>query len=251
MKSKASLTSNKALVISQSEKLSALFAGFFFLMSASVSAQKITTHESMYWLRYYNQWTLNKNLIWHNEVDNRRLFDNGIQNQVIAHSHLHYKWSNWEPAVGMTFSWQHSYNSTSEHTLTVPEIRPFQEINHRTKLSSKLSVQQRIRLDERFIHNTQAGELTDGYTFVFRARYRIFITYQLNEKIALKANDELFVNTKGLWFEQNRIYAGIEYSFSKKLGSEIGYMYLHQQRKESLFTDRNIVRLTIYHRIGQ
>lgn len=228
-----------------------LLTGLFWSFAVVGYAQVTTTYESMYWLRYYNQWTISQKWVWHNEVDNRRLFNNSIQNQVIAHSHLHYRAGAWEPAIGMTFSWQHAYNPVSAHTLTVPEVRPFQEINHRTKLSRKASLQQRLRLDERFVHNTESGEITTGYTFSFRPRYRIQLNYQISEKIMLKANDELFVYLRKQWFEQNRIYTGIEYSCTKKLGIELGYMHLYQQRKADAFVMRHIGRLTLHHRLGQ
>ncbi|MDJ1496637.1 DUF2490 domain-containing protein [Cytophagaceae bacterium DM2B3-1] len=222
-----------------------------WLTCISVSyGQKIVSLQKMYWFRYYNQLTISEKFIWHNEIENRRRFDVGTENQLIGHSHLHYNAGTWEPAVGVTLSRQQSYNTSTGVTSRLAEVRPFQEIAHKLKLSKKASLQNKLRVDERFLHRTVSGEATAEDSFVLRLRYRIQLNYQISTKGSLKVSDELFVNTNnGVWYDQNRFYIGYEQALSKTFGLEAGYMHNYWQRKENTYLDRHIVRITLSHRI--
>lgn len=233
---------------------------FYSLHFGLYAQTKQVTKQSLYWIRYYNQLSINKKWTWHNEFEDRRFFENNQQHHFIVHSRLHYKFlKNADISFGLTYSLQSPQDPNSTSVLVVPEIRPVQEINYSNPISKKLTIQHRIRIDERFIHKNDSKVLLDGYDFNFRIRYRLQASYKLSKEesktpTTLKLADELMVNAGNRivynQFDQNRIYAGIEQGLSKNFAVELGYLHWYQQRASGYqFFDRDIIRLTIYHKI--
>lgn len=192
----------------------------------------------------------------------RRFIDNNNLHQVIFHSHLHYKvLPSIDVALGLTYSRQSPQFSDATTDLVIPEIRPFQEITHSQALSKRFTLSHRFRLDERFISKNDGKVLLDGYDFTLRYRYRIQGTILLSKKedktpTTAKISDELMLNSGGNiiynHFDQNRIYVAIEQRISPTLALELGYLHWFQQRSSGKdFFDRNIYRLTIYHRLNR
>jgi Protein of unknown function (DUF2490) len=228
-------------------------------INTTLAQQKEITYQSLYWVRYYNQLTINKNWIWHNEIDNRRFFEGNRQHHLIMHSHLHYKFlPTLDAALGFTYSRQSPQDPKSVSELVIPELRPFQEINLTQKLSKRLTIAQRFRLDERFIHQNNGNELLDGYGFNFRFRYRLQANIILGDiqknrailKIAnetmLNAGPKIILNQ----FDQNRLSTAVELNINKNLSVELGLIHWYQQRNTGYqFFSRNILRLTVYHKL--
>lgn len=51
-------------------------------------------------------------------------------------------------------------------------------------------------------------------------------------------------------FDQNRVYVGLEKVLHKNLPIEMGYLHWYQQRNSGKeFFDRNILRLTVLHKM--
>ena len=70
-------------------------------------AQKQIDHQSLYWIRYYNQLSLDARLNWSNEIEDRRFLHNSRQHHLILHSRLHYKLNkNTDLGLGFTYSLQ-------------------------------------------------------------------------------------------------------------------------------------------------
>lgn len=230
------------------------------MISSQLFGQANITHQSLYWTRYYNQLSLNSKWTWHNEVDMRRFLDNSRLHHVIAHSHIHYKVSpEFDVAVGLTYSQQSPQFSDATSTLIVPEIRTFQEITQSKALGKRVTLSHRFRLDERFIRKNNGAALVEGSDFNFRFRYRPQLVINLSKLESkmptnLKIADELMVNFGGeiLYnhFDQNRVYLGLEKVLSKNFSVEMGYLHWYQQRPSGKdFFDRNILRLTILHKM--
>lgn len=226
----------------------------------SFAQQKEVIPQSLYWTRYYNQLSINPQWTWHNEIDNRRFFNNNKQHHLIIHSHVHYKiHPSFDAAVGLTYSRQSPQFPDAPSALVVPEIRPFQEFNFTAAISKRLSLGQRLRIDERFIHKNNGKALLDGYDFNFRVRFRLQANMIVSKAISmnqttLKIANELMVNAGSSIalnpFDQNRIYLGIEQNLGKKASVELGYLHWYQQRSSGYqFFKRDIIRLTLYHRI--
>ena len=221
--------------------------------SCELAAQSNTTYQSLYWIRYYNQTQLSSKLTFHLELDERRLINPDQQVQFFIHTHLHKRIS---PSLDVAVGFSHvRTNSPKNNDLIVPEWRMFQEISYTLPIATKTRWQLRYRLDERFIHNNDKIQLEDGYAFVLRHRFRLQFTWPLkigNEKtISLKLSDEVMFNStsNANTFDQNRIYAGVEWPLSKKCSVELGYLNLHSATTTSEAI-LDIIRLTIYHRLS-
>ncbi len=50
-------------------------------------------------------------------------------------------------------------------------------------------------------------------------------------------------------FDQNRIYAGLEFQFNKKWSVELGTLNQYQSNGSDYFA-RDIIRCTVYHRLS-
>ncbi len=212
-----------------------------------VKAQQ-TDHQHGYWFRYYNQFTINPKWIWHNEIDERRLLNPDRQAQFFIHSHIHYVPSG-KFDVGIGFNYNESKSKTN---LTVPEWRPWQEISYNASQRSKVKLSFRYRLDERFIHQSSANQLEEGYRFVLRHRIRTQVLYRIGtkEQFTVRVSDEIMLNTSPTadTFDQNRIYAGVEVKLSKSLSVETGYLN-QNVRRNGQTTTFHILRTTLYHRL--
>jgi DNA segregation ATPase FtsK/SpoIIIE-like protein len=228
---------------------------------AVLAQTKEITNQSLYWMRYYSQLTMNEKWTWHNEFDNRRFFEKNEQHHFIAHTRLHYKIAeNIDIALGLTYSLQSPQDPNATSNLVVPEIRPVQEFNYSIPVSQKFTIQQRLRIDERFIRKNDSKQLFDGYNFNFRFRYRVQASYKLhsessNLSTTLKVSNELMINAGkkiiNNHFDQNRVYVGIEQDVTKNFAIELGYLHWYQQRASGYqFFDREILRFTIYHKIS-
>jgi hypothetical protein len=233
---------------------------FFLFLVIHIQGQANTTYQNLYWLRYYNQLSLNPKMTWHNEIEMRRFLDNNRLHHIIGHSHLHYKaLPNLDIALGFTYSEQSPQFSDATSTLVVPEIRPFQEITTNQTFGKRVSISYRFRLDERFISKNNGTVLFQGSDFNFRFRFRPQLNINLSKLESktptnLKVSDELVVNFGGeiLYnhFDQNRVYVGLEKVFSKNISLELGYLQWFQQRNTGKdFFERNILRMTVLHRI--
>ena len=219
------------------------------LLCFSASAQ---SSNNLYWVRYFNQFHFNTKWSWQNEIDERRSIQPDHQRQFIMHSYANFKPnSKNDIATGITGSWV-----TNTKNLTVPEIRFFQSATSKIATIGKIDLHVRFRLEERFFHNTDGEKinLTDGYHFKFRTRYRIQFQKNLDtdKKWSARLSDEIMYHTDSddLWkFDQNRIYVALERKLTKQLSLEMGYLLLHALSNEKIVYSNNL-RTTLYHRIS-
>lgn len=137
-------------------------------------------------------------------------------NQFILHSILGYK-LNKNLSIWQGHAWSTTY---------IPHFRREQKIYQEVLLQNefpKFNLENRIRLDERFIQ--------DAGSFSFRPRYRLKATFPLtkNKLWSLVAFDEFFYNLTSSsngpksGVDQNRIYAGLHRKISDNVSVEGGY----------------------------
>ena len=224
-----------------------IFLPLYIFLSTVANAQQDDPLQG-YWFRYYNQFSLTPKWVLHTELDERRLLNPDRQAQFFIHTHLHYLLS---PKLDFGAGFNHNL-SKSRTNVTIPEWRPWQEVNFNATPTSKVKLSFRYRLDERFIHHSSATQLEDGYQFVLRHRMRVQVMHRTgkNEHVTLKLSNELMLNTSPVLdtFDQNRIFGAVEFKLSNSLSLETGY--LHQvTRRNGLSTTFHILRTTLYHRI--
>jgi hypothetical protein len=205
------------------------FAIFLLLPIVQITAQEVTPQQS-YWTRIYLQGKINEKWAWNLETDERRLIRPDRQLQFIAHAHIQIK-----PNPSLVIAGGTTYSLVND----IPEWRLFQEFYWTVPLTKKLKITNRFRTEQRSFHVTESN-----WQLRLRWRYRLQLAYTVNPKIILKCSDEYMWQDDN--FDQNRIYAAIEYRFSKHFSCEMGYLKLYQRRKDNLFFNRDILRTTFY-----
>jgi len=237
--------------------LSILF--FWITIFGFSQSTKNVIHQDLIWATYINTLQFNESHFLVTELHERRFTERYTEHQRIIRSHYHFKLNNnWEVAPGFAYFLQYPHNPKSSSNLIVPELRPFLQINAKQKLNELFSLNHQYIAEWRFFRNSNGLELTDGYNNNFRFRYRIGIDVSLfkSEKhpVKLKIQDEIHINAgKNILynrFDQNRIYAGLNYELNKNLSIETGYLNWYQQTASGVdFYNRNIIRFSIFQKI--
>lgn len=96
----------------------------------------------------------------------------------------------------------------------------------------KFAFEHRYRLEQRFLEQYGISDTQH------RARYRLQVTYPLNENWFLNFYDEIFINLQDPLFGQNRLYGALGYKVNSDLSLQLGYLKNH-------FTGRNYDRLQL------
>ena len=233
---------------------------FFILTSTIVTAQteKNIDHQSLLWTRYYNQLELNTKWSIHSEFDNRVFVNPMVQNLFVVRVQGRHKISEQvELGAGFAYFSVATQNPEVDLGFNVPEYRGQQDITLKQNLN-KIDINHRFQIEERFFQNFDTQGLTTGTTFFWRFRYRIQgdYTFWKQEKQFLKAviSDEIMINAGSNvvknTFDQNRIYGGLQFGINAYLAVELGYLKSFQQRITGVdYFNRNILRLSIYHKL--
>jgi hypothetical protein len=232
-----------------------LLVGF----TSRAQTEKNVDHQSLLWTRYYNQLTLNNKWSLHTEFDNRVFLKPTEENLYVLRLQGRYKINpEFEVGGGFAYFSVATQNPDVTYDFNVPEYRTQQDITWKHAIES-VTLNQRFQIEERFIHNANKEGLLPGTTFYWRFRYRLQGEYSFWEKENqyLKAivYDELMINggknvVKNT-FDQNRIYAALQYGVNKNIALELGYLNSFQQRASGVdYFDRDIIRFTFYHKIN-
>ena len=234
---------------------------FLFLTFSFLSAQteKNVDHQSLLWTRYYNLLTINNKWSLHSEFDNR-VFLNSFENNLYEFRVQGRYKINKDIEVGAGYAYFSVATQVPENTFgfRIPENRGQQDVMWKQDIG-KITLLQRFQVEERFFHNADKEGLVSGTTFFWRFRYRIQGEYSFWKKESqyLKAivYDELMINAgKNVvknTFDQNRIYAALQYGVNKNIALELGYLNSFQQRASGVdYFDRDIIRFTFFHKIN-
>lgn len=151
--------------------------------------------------------------------------------------------------AGITYSSIATQNPLAAPAAASTEIRPWQAVYFR-HAARHFNFAHRLRWEERFFGLFNQADVR----FSFRARYAFTVQYPLGENWALKTGDEIMLHWgKGIQqaFDQNRVWAGLEFSFARKRGSvEALYLWLLQKSPGGNTTyDRDVARLTVTQRL--
>lgn len=233
---------------------------FIMLYNANCYSQsKNKQEQASIWIRYNQQLQLPKNCMLKSEFDERFFIAKALkQHQFLFRVTVDKQLKkNWTIGAGISMWYMGTNNELATSKLMIPEWRPHVEINHKNSINKRFSISQRWRAEWRFIKKTNPAftETINGYNNNFRFRYQIlldFAAYQKEEKsLHLIMFDEIMLNAgKQIVhniFDQNRIGLSVRYNFNKKVGLELTYMNMFQQRSSGLdFYNRQILRCTLY-----
>jgi hypothetical protein len=225
------------------------------LCTTLVWAQKTYYSQSLYWLRYQNQLFFKPNLWWTNEFDNRKFFDPNVENQFIMHSRLHRKVNRWDFGGGITYSIGYAAIPENGYKKGRHEIRPTIEASYELPVRN-FFIQQRLRIDNRFLQSDLDQSLWEESEHVVRFRYRLQARFVLKKNadniqtIGLRIADEIMVNNKKNFYDQNRFYVTGEFYLTRAFSFELGYIYIDQQAygREEYYA-RNVARFSLLHKI--
>lgn len=112
-------------------------------------------------------------------------------------------------------NWDKSFESNDNPNTN--EHRFIEEISLKS-LVGKTSLDNRLRLENRFIDNGSSKETQH------RLRYRFQATFLLSKKLFLNFYDELFYNLKGFKFQQNRLFGALGIKAAENYSFQLGYM---------------------------
>lgn len=224
-------------------------------------SEKKITYQQNYWIGYHNQCIISPHWNIYTEIEERRFFPDRSLTHM-ARINLNYKINSaLEGTTGFAYFLQTTPQDPAKPVaLTVPELRPHAQFTY-TQRTGHLTIQHRYRAEWRFFRNTANNELVSGYHNNFRFRYRLQADYAFFQKeninkgtLRIKLSDEVMFNAGkeviNNTFDQNRIYAGINYQLWENISLELGYLKWFQQRSSGIeYYDRDILRFTILHRI--
>ena len=235
---------------------------FLFLISSGfpVTAQteKKIDKQSILWTRYFNQLLLDKKWSLHTEFDNRLFLKPVEQNVFVFRVQGRYKINEYlETGVGFAYFSVDTQIPEIDPDFNVPEYRFQQDMTLKLNVK-RVTVLQRFQLEERFIRNANSLELLPGSIFSWRFRYRLQADYifwkKENQYLKTVLSDEIMFNfgkkiIKNT-FDQNRVYAALQYGMNKNIALELGYLNSFQRRANGIdYFNRDIIRFTIFHKI--
>ena len=171
------------------------------------------------WLIYIGNKKLNEKWNLHHEIQYRNYDAIGDLEQLLLRTGLGYSFKENKRNILLGYGYISSENYVDETTdkKTVNEHRIFQQYTSKQTVG-KLNLNHRYRFEQRFVESD------------FKMRLRYFLGLKIPIKIKEKSNyyfsayNEVFINTKSILYDRNRLYGGVGYNVNKGLRLEMGYM---------------------------
>ena len=200
-----------------------------------------------------------------------------VSDKLSLYSDVHFRWADFldRPNTlilrpGLVFHLPHHINLTAGYayvlhypgpglTTTRPEHRPWQQISW-TYRTRRFQMLQWLRLEERFNRRVANDELLDEYAFNYRFRAQVALSLPLNKDYIEPGTaffsliNELHVNAgKQIvynYFDQNRLFAGLGYQFTKEFSAQLGYMNQYVQTAAgNRFNSNHTARLFLFYNL--
>ncbi len=191
------------------------------LLNTNTSAQNTGEDQLGAWYMYFGTNQISDKLSIHSEAQFRFYEVASTFNQLLLRTGLNYHINRNAIVTG-----GYAYINTDATFEDIPteensnEHRIFQQFILKN-IVGKFKFEHRYRLEQRFI-STQVDNFT-----AHRARYRLQLTYPINEKWFLNAYDEVFINLQEPIFGQNRLYGAVGYNVKNNFSIQLGYLKNH------------------------
>ena len=227
-----SLTKNIFSYFSKGLAVLFLIAGLATLANAQ---QKDVNYTNQQWFQYYNQLKINEKFTVLTDGGFRLRNNFSESSQYLLRASISYSLG---PDVKVAAGYA-NFGGYLEGNVVIRENRAYQDITFSQKFT-KLSLNQRVRVEERFFKTTQKSNIPGEKETRFRFRYGIQLTIPLfnlspnntDRKMLFQVGDEIFINAgKDIVyniFDQNRVLIGPVFQFDKNLS--ISLIYNHQYR---------------------
>lgn len=190
------------------------------------------------WHMYFGTNKISEKVSIHSEVQLRYFEQAKNFNQLLLRTGINYHIN---PNAIATFGYGHiTTDGTFEdfdNEVDAIEHRIFEQFILKNTVGS-LKFEHRYRLEQRFIHRGDKGDINYSKSNEHRARYRLQVTLPLTDIFFLNFYDEIFLNLQGNVYGQNRLYAALGINVTDNLSVQAGYLKNH-------FPTRNYDRLQI------
>lgn len=229
----------------------------FLLFAASANGQKQIANHRAVWFGYFNQSRLSDKWgIWLDVHARRTQFLDRWATQLIRPGITYYVNDHFRITAG--YAYARSFPAPGLHTVR-PENRLWQQVLWTTR-NKRLHTQQWIRIEERFNRKISQDKLQNGSDFNFRFRYLLNLMVPINRTyiepntVFFAFNNEIHINagkqiTYNL-FDQNRLFVGMGYQFTKGLNLQVGYMNQFQQLPSgNHFNSNHVLRIFAFHNL--
>jgi len=199
---------------------SLFFVAFTIIISSLNLQAQSTENEVGNWLMYFGTNRITDDWSIHTEVQyrNHKLAPVHIE-QLLLRTGLNYHISNNAIAtVGYGYIASHDFESDQKSPEST-EHRIFQQLILINKIS-RLKFEHRYRFEQRWVDSDYRSRL----------RYRLMVFLPINKPtittgtIFLGVYDEIFMNTKEIFFDRNRFYVALGYQISKTTQVQVGYL---------------------------
>jgi hypothetical protein len=113
---------------------------------------------------------------------------------------------------------------------TFPEHRLFQQAVVRNTIGKKVTLTNRLRIEQRWLGAVKAGtdREIERWNYLHRFRFLARLQYPISKKMYAWLGDEIFIgagkNVGQNIFDQNRLHFNIGYSANKNINLELGYI---------------------------
>jgi len=224
--------------------------------SVAQNVSPVIVKDNMLWLGYYNSIIINSKWSVNSDLQFRTKNEVKDYSQALVRADVSYKLKD-RLTISVGFA-HFRYFLTKEKTRG--EWRPWQELKLTDKVGN-CKLTHRLRVEQRFNKTVKNSEATNNYQFNFRFRYRLDLRYpvikekETGNNLFLLVGNEVMVNAGNNinynYFDQDRLYAGINYELNKKVSFQIQYMHIWQQASNGLtLYSNNVLRFNIYHTIS-
>lgn len=231
----------------------------FLVLPFIVKGQDKTVHTNMIWAGYFN--TLHVNEKWAVTSDFQlRTKDWTRQwSQIVLRAGGQYNLNkNATFAAGLAWFKNASYVNAGKDLVFRNEWRPWEEFSYRLALNKKntTSLIQRVRTEQRFIEQAPVNGNDKPYLFVFRFRYKVEFQFPLwSDQLSFGVANEIMVNPAYIdnsnFFDQDRIFAGINWKVSKQVLLQWQYLKIFQRRNAiDVLEDQDVIRFNVRHDIN-
>lgn len=174
------------------------------------------------WINYFGNKKINSSLNWHHEAQYRNYNAVGDLEQLLLRTGIGYNLTenNNNLLLGYGFILSQNYIDTLAEKININEHRVYQQFITKQK-AGKVSLQHRYRFEQRWVEDQDIK---------FRVRYFLGLNVPLNnptitdKTFFLSAYNEIFLNTKNVVFDRNRLYGALGYKLNNNLKFELGYM---------------------------
>lgn len=221
--------------------------GAILCLTLQSPGQHTVQHINMFWEGYYNTTRLNNKWSLASDAQIRTRDWTNKWSQLLIRSGVGYTINN-RVAVTAGLAFFKNAQYAGKDLLLKNEWRPWQEVSYQLLLH-KINFTQRLRSEERFLQLVQHNELSKKYQYIFRLRYKFEFQFPLKaDNIKLLAGNEVMVNPgyihRSLFFDQNRISAGINFKLNSTCSLQCQYVKIFQWHSNtSVMDDQNVVRI--------